>query len=381
MYQYIRKSTPITINKKQNQKSSSFSAAEFPLKYENLPDIRYCKKDNITPQKKVIQCIKPTEFQNTDGTRTIEVIDRYDLALSGRRRKASEVIDYPILRENVFHEGKQSHISELTSIESGTYMQLGWDNCILFQKGEGEKYNVSGLWEMHSPENDVTEDKKPQSTKLSFNNHNDSPVLQQPALQVADTLVTWGVSSCEVIILISKNKRYIAAMHINNNITLPFSVLSDIMWETAFISIIDDEPEIRRTQELLNTLNPTNIKILNRGNPMDSAANGHNFIGLNLSAEPGPQVFGGQGQIQSSEQANSLAKKIMKCSTWEEAKDNLICYQSLVENLEYFLLSIPPRTQILEQAFQIMKKQNEFRDIFQSYISEAIMEQQFLIDL
>lgn len=381
MYQYKQKSTPITINKKQNAKSSDVSAAKFPSKYKNLPDIRYCKKDNITPQKKVIQCIEPTEFQNTDRTRTIEIINRYDLALPGRREKASEVIDYPILGENVFHEGKQSHVSELTSIESGNYMQLGWDNCILFQKGEEEKYSVSGLWEMHSPENDVTGDKKPQSTKLLFNAHNDPPVLQRPALQVADTLVTWGVSSCEVVILISKNKKYIAAMHINNNITLPFSVLSDIMWETAFISIIDEEPEIHRTQELLNTLNPANIKILNRGNAMDSSANGHNFIGLNLSAESGPQVFGSQGQFQSSKQVNSLIERIMKCSTWEEAKGNLTSYQSLVKNLEYFLLSIPPRTQILEQAFQIMKKQNQFRKIFQGYISESIMERQFLIDL
>lgn len=373
MYDYVQKSMSERVNRRQNKTSSTFPTVKDSKEYKNFPDVRYQRKVVPIQKKAIIQKMKEEDFQNLDNIRTIEIIDRINL--EKKKGLAEEVSGYDILKSKIFHEGKQSHISEVTSSVNGKYMQLGWDNCVLFQKGEENQYKLSGVWNMVAGED--AGGKIPAAANIQ-----DNGKTQQPAGQVVNSLVTWGVSSCEVVILVSNDKMHIAAMHINNNMALPFSILKGIDWKTAFISLIDDSDEIQRTQVLLNELNPTNIKILNRGDPKDSGANGHNYIGVNLSEESGPQLFGSQGQCQAGILESSI-KRIMACRTWEETKGHLMAYKSLVGYLDAFLLSMTHdrKEELKEENFLKMKSSPEYKDIFENIIRDTIIEQPFLLEL
>lgn len=338
----------------------------------------------------VIQCIREEELQNPEGTRHITISSKETLYRTG---EVTSSITHPILAEDLFQEARSSTVSELTAAADGAqYLQLGWNNCILLHKMEG-KYYEAGNWRMDYPSGESAGDQE--KTAIPAKLHQGGAPISHG--QAVDALVTWSVSSCEIVILVSSNKNFIAMMHINNDIPLPAEELAEIRWQTAFVSIIDQADEIARTKALLDTLQLPDVRILNRKfgseEKFDIGSDFLNHIGLKLSDETGPQIFGSQGSTEA--ELVSLFQKIMECSTWAEAKDTyLIKFYSTSNYLDNFLRSMmspspneTPRNRALmiEKGFKRLKGEKKSKGAlyqqFQAIFLGIASEQGFQIQI
>lgn len=315
----------------------------------------------------VIQCIRKEELQNQEGTRRITISSKESLH---ETREDVPSITHPILAEKSFQEAKSSTVSELTTATDGAqYLQLGWDNCILLQRIDG-KYLEAENWRMDYPSGEPAMVRK--KTAVPAELHQGGAPISRG--QAVDALVTWSVSSCEIVILVSSNKDFIAMMHINNDISLPAKELAEIQWQTAFVSIIDQEDEIARTKTLLDSLQLSDVRILDRKfgseEQFDVGSDSLNYIGLNLSDEAGPQIFGSQGSTEA--ELLHLLQLIMTCNTWAAAKATYLTkFYSMSNYLDNFLRSMispPPladktprdRATRIEKGFKKLKGEKKF---------------------
>ena len=411
MYTYEKEEKePVKAHVNHIQKpAGSVRAVSFPS-YHVSADVRYRKLPAVVRQKPVIQCIKSSDFQK-DG-RQVHIINKDILNMNSESQETQRVKESPILAEGIFQTPKSKKKNELVSLAAGeNYLQLGWDSCILLQQAEDEKYRVSRKWVMD-------DEGLAEEGKLIYRDQRPPQQGMLPANRVVDSLVTWSVSSCEVVILISEDWKSIAVMHIDDHLQLPWEVLKSeegekaIKWKKAFISLIDDPEEIARTQKLLDELKPAEIIILDRRELEYCGENAHPYIGMNLTGENTPQVFGLQGDKAPTD-VDARINMIWNSESWEYAKKVLPGYQSIIDALEDFLFSMKPkeaapgdRDSILEASFQRLKQgdsiwtrayrnlfhsggvaDSEYRRIFESIIRTALREQQhfqeqpFLINL
>ncbi len=391
MYGYATKHKPETesriITGETRLSPAPVSPAARPVIFERSIHSR------ILPAVPIIQCIREDQLQNPEGTRHITISRKETLRRTGETVPPSS---HSILAGGLFQEARSSKVSELTATADGEqYLQLGWDNCILLHRIDG-KYQEAGNWRMDHPPGAPDEEQEKIAVPAKIR-QGDSLISHG---QAVDALITWSVSSCEVVILVSSNKNFIAMMHINNDIPLPTDEFAEIRWQTAFISIFDNEKEIGRTRVLLDALHLSDIRVLDRkfireDGKHDAGSDSLNYIGLKLSEEAGPQIFGSQGCLEG--ELTRLFDTILTYPTWKEAKNGVLQkFYSLTEYLDDFLRSMtspPPlpdetpqrRETLLEQNFKKIKEEAQsngpfFRQ-FQAVFLGIAGEQGFQIRL
>lgn len=76
----------------------------------------------------------------------------------------------------------------------------------------------------------------------------------------------------------------------------------------------------------------------------DIGSDSLNYIGLNLSNEAGPQIFGSQGSTEA--ELLRLLELIMTCSAWAEAKNTYLTkfysMSNYLDNFLRYMIAPPP---------------------------------------
>lgn len=373
MYNFLQTDKP-----KKGKKANKMASTEHSLFHPSpksssfSPEMRFTQNTFAFPTALVVQYMRPEIFPSTPGRQSLTIMDKESL-------RHPEILHatahrYPITDPKNFASGAtQNEI-----VAGKNFMQLGWDSCVLLHKESDNKYHLAGLWQMQ--ESEIPGDKQPKDVKVELSYKGQKQGKMGLAFQTVDSIITWGVSSCEVVILVSVDKKYVAAMHINENASLPYRVLNGINWGSAFISLIDEEQEIKRTNTLLSELKPSTVRILDRGNINDDSINGHNYIGIDLSVQDIFRIFGDQGQPNKN-----LVNLILGFHTWAETEPLYANYGRLKQCCEHCLLNMrfpdAPGELTLEERFSAMKSNPMLRQNFINVIHEFNRIQSFNMDI